>query len=100
MERRDLACPDQQDSVPASKIRLDLFWSPLNQIFCLCLLKLSFSIYKTCVGVQAEQCNYFLHIVVTKCFYWTCVLSDFSEVFHALAQGMAGRPMDQAPEGI
>lgn len=57
MERRDLASPDQQDSVPASKIRLDLFQSPLNQIFRLCLLKLSFSINKTCVGVQVEQCN-------------------------------------------
>lgn len=57
MERRHLPYPDQQDSVPASKIRLDLFQAPLNQFFCLCSLKRSFSIKETYVRVQVEQCN-------------------------------------------
>lgn len=57
MERRHLPYPDQQDSVPASKIRLDLFQTPLNHFFCLCSLKRSFSIKETYVRVQVEQCN-------------------------------------------
>lgn len=67
-----------------------MFPAPLNRVFRVLVETYVFFIDRTIV--QGNKCNNLLDCALQ-------LPSAFSGVFSALAQGMAGRPIDQAPEG-